>query len=58
MKTSEELELEIEDVIRKMDYFELKQSAEVVRELLVRYKAALITANNYKKALEALDHAK
>ena len=54
----EEFECKVEDAIREMDYFNLSQeSIETVEELLVRYKTVKIMANNYKKALEALDHA-
>lgn len=60
--TKEELE---EDTLQdKVDYaiwalvqLNEPRAAEFVRELNVRYKTVKIQANNYKKALEALDHA-
>lgn len=53
---ADEFECKVEDAIREMDYFSVSQdSVETVRELLVRYRTAKIQANNYKKALEALD---
>ena len=55
---ADEFECRVEDAIREMDYFSVSQdSVETVRELLVRYRTVKIQANNYKKALEALDHA-
>lgn len=56
---SDEFECRVEDAIREMENFSLsKESVDIVRELLVRYRTRGIVANNYKKALEALDHAK
>lgn len=58
MMTAEELENEALDVADRLEENGDDREAEIVRQLIVRYRAALITANNYKKALEALDHAK
>lgn len=57
MTTADEFEIKILDVIYKMNYFGLADEGEAVKELLTRYKTVKIMANNYKKALEALDHA-
>ena len=57
MKTSEELEKEALDVANTVEAAGDDDVAEIIRELTVRYRAARITANNYKKALEALEHA-
>ena len=55
---ADEFECRVKDAIREMDYFSVSQkSVDTVRELLVRYRTAKIQANNYQKALEALDHA-
>ena len=54
----DEFECKVEDAIREMEYFSVSQaSVDTIRELLVRYRTRGIVANNYKKALEALDHA-
>lgn len=53
----EELELVAEEVIAFLRKIDQPEYADVVRQLEVRYKAARITANNYKKALEALENA-
>lgn len=55
---ADKFECRVEDAIREMDYFNVSQnSVDTVRELLVRYRTVKIQANNYKKALEALEHA-
>lgn len=55
--TAEELEVKATEAMCYLEATGLKEYSETVNQLLVRYKAARITANNYKKALEALDHA-
>ena len=56
MKTPEELEQEAFDVGDLLEENGDDREAEIVRQLIVRYRAARITANNYRKALEALEH--
>ena len=56
--TSDELELAALDISDKLEADGDDDLAEIIRQLVVRYRAALITANNYKKALEAMDHAR
>lgn len=57
--TANELEIAAQE---RIDYLKNEKrefgTAEIFNELLVRYKAARIQANNYRKALEALEHAK
>lgn len=56
--TVNELELAAEEVIAFLRKIDQSDYADIVRQLEVRYKAARITVNNYKKALEALENAK
>lgn len=56
--TSDELELAALDISDKLEADGDDDLADTIRQLVVRYRAALITANNYKKALEAMDHAR
>ena len=58
MKTPEELEKEAKSVVTLLDSMSFHRQAEIIRELTVRYRAALIRANNFEKALEGLDRAK
>lgn len=57
MTTPEELEANAMVVVALLEGRREHQDAETIRELIVRYRAARITANNYKKALEALEKA-
>lgn len=54
---ADELELVAEEVIAFLRKIDQPEYADIVRQLEVRYKVARITANNYKKALEALENA-
>lgn len=68
--TPEELEKKAEEMANLLEscgeysYIEYEKTdftesfPDLIRELIVRYRTARIMANNYKKALEALDHAK
>ena len=56
MMTPEDLESEALDAADRLEENGDDREAEIVRQLIVRYRAARITANNYKKALEAIDH--
>ena len=56
MMTAEELEQAAFDVGDLLEENGAAREAEIVRQLIVRYRAARITANNYKKALEAVEH--
>lgn len=56
--TSDELELAALDISDKLEADGDDDLADTIRQLVVRYRTALITANNYKKALEAMDHAR
>ena len=58
MKTPEELEKEAKSVVTLLDSMSFHRQAEIIRELTVRYRSALIRANNFEKALEGLDRAK
>lgn len=55
--TVDELELVAEEVIAFLRKIDQPEYADIVRQMEVRYKAARITVNNYKKALEALENA-
>lgn len=55
--TPEELERKYHEVVAYLRNIGYDAYAEYVAQLIVRYKTANIKANNYKKALEALDHA-
>ena len=55
--TAEELEINCHEVVAFLRKIDREVYAEYVAQLIVRYKAANIKANNYQKALEALDHA-
>ncbi len=55
--TAEELEIKCHEVVAYLRNIGDNVYAEYVAQLIVRYKAANIKANNYQKALEALDHA-
>ena len=57
MTTPEELEREALDVSDLLEANDEDHAAEVVRQMIVRYRAMRINANNYRKALEALEHA-
>lgn len=56
MKTPEELEQEALDTADLLGENGYGYSSDIIRELIVRYRAARITANNYRKALEAVEH--
>ena len=56
MMTPEDLENEALDAADLLEANDEDHAAEIIRQLIVRYRAARITANNYKKALEAIDH--
>ena len=56
MMTPEDLENEALDAADRLEENGDDREAEIVRQLIVRYRAARITANNYKKALEAVEH--
>lgn len=55
--TPEELEIKCHEVVAYLRNIGDNVYAEYIAQLIVRYKAANIKANNYQKALEALDHA-
>lgn len=67
--TAEELEKKAEEMACFLakcggcGYVEYEESGfteefpDLIRELIVRYRTARIMVNNYKKALEALEHA-
>lgn len=55
--TPEELEIKCHEVVAYLRNIGDNVYAEYIAQLIVRYKAANIKANNYKKALEALEHA-
>lgn len=57
MMTADELENEALDAADRLEENGDDREAEIVRQLIVRYRAARITANNYKKALEAVEKA-
>ena len=54
--TAEELEIKCHEIVAYLRNIGDDVYAEYIAQLIVRYKASRITANNYKKALEALDH--
>lgn len=56
--TAEELEGKASEALRYLESAGFQEYAEIFNQMLVRYRAARITANNYKKALEALDGSK
>lgn len=58
MKTPEELEKEALGIAGTLAAMGADEDAEIIRELTVRYRVALIRANNFEKALEGLDRAK
>lgn len=55
--TAEELEINCHEVVAFLRKIDREVYAEYVAQLIVRYKAANIKANNYQKALEALENA-
>lgn len=58
MMTAEELERIALGIADGLEEEHGEDPAEVIRELVVRYRAARIKANNFEKALEAMEHAK
>lgn len=57
LMTAEEFEIVARDAVKTLNEEGMTYFGDILNECLVRYKAAHITANNYKKALEALEHA-
>ena len=57
MTTPEELEVKAQCIAAMLGVRGDHEEAETISELVVRYRASRIAANNYKKALEALEHA-
>ena len=55
--TAEELNMNAIEVAEFLDRINQPVYAEYVRRLNVAYKTQCIQANNYKKALEALENA-
>lgn len=54
MTTPEELELAALEVADLLEAEDKDALADIVRQLIVRYRAARIRANNFEKALEAM----
>lgn len=50
-------EQKVNDAVGELSSSGKDYHAMLMRELFIRYKTARITANNYKKALEALENA-